>query len=92
MGNDLINQQINRQLPLMQSAQNASTNLAQGGGNLLQAIQNALATGQEGSAQALATGKIGEANARSAGAQNIIRLGTAAATGGASELAAGVTM
>ena len=75
-GNDLINQQINRQLPLFQSAQNASTNLGNQGGSLLQSIQNSLANGIEGSAQARATGKIGAANAYGQGAKNIAGLGT----------------
>lgn len=91
-GNDLINQQINRQLPLLQGAQNAATNLGTSGANLKSQIAavlaqggersaNALANALEGSAQALTTGDIGAANARSQGAQNLIG-GIGAISGG----------
>ena len=78
-GNDLINQQINRQLPLFQAAQNASTNLGTSGANLQTQIANALAQGQgylasglEDSAQALVSGSIGSANAKAGGVSNIL--------------------
>ena len=77
MGNDLINQQINRQLPLLQSSQSAATNVASGGSDLLMAIKEALAKGDEDSAQALVTGQIGAANAKAAGAGNILGIGGA---------------
>lgn len=79
LGNDLIDKQINRQLPLLQSAQGASTNLGTGGADLLNFIgstqaqgQNYLADGVENSAQALVTGEIGKANAYGAGAANLL--------------------
>lgn len=82
-GNELINQQINRQFPLFQSAQNASTNLGTQGSSLLQSIKNALAAGEEGSAQALATGQIGAANARAKGVENILGgIGSVSGAGG----------
>lgn len=82
LGNDLINQQINRQLPLMQGAQSATTNLATGGGNLLASIQDALARGREDEAQALATGAISEQNAIGDGTGNLFGLGGAIFGGG----------
>jgi hypothetical protein len=79
MGNDLINQQINREsavrMPLLQASQSAATNVASGGSDLLMAIKEALAKGDEDSAQALATGRIGAANAKAQGAENIIGIG-----------------
>jgi hypothetical protein len=82
-GNDLINQQINRQMPLLNNAQTASTNLGTSGANLLSQIANARAsglgfqaTGLEDSAQALTTGQIGAQNARDQGAANMINLGS----------------
>jgi hypothetical protein len=71
-GNELINQQINRQMPLFQSAQNASTNLGQYGGNTLIGIKDALARALEDSAQARASGRIGAANANAEGTSNIL--------------------
>lgn len=93
IGNDLINQQINRQLPLLQSAQQAGTAFGTGGANILQNLGQSQLLGQQGigeaqaggleqSAQALATGRIGAANARAGGVQNILGLGSAALSGG----------
>jgi len=61
-GNSLIDQQINRQMPLLAGAQNASNQLGVGGANLLTQIANAQAGGIEGSAGALAQGGINSAN------------------------------
>ncbi len=93
LGNSLIDQQINRQLPIFGAAQNAATTIGTGGANIFQnlgqsqlfgqqAIGEAQAGGVENSAQALATGRIGAANARGRGAGNILGLGSAALSGG----------
>jgi hypothetical protein len=85
-GNDLINQQINRQLPLLQGAQSASTNLGTGGANLLTKIANAKASGVEGSAEALGQGRLNSASALMGGqnalAEAIEAAAQAQATGG----------
>lgn len=77
-GNELINNQINRQLPLYQGAQSATTNLATGGASALSGIKEALAAAIEDSMQAKVTGSIGAANAKSQGIGNILGLGAAA--------------
>ena len=98
IGNDLINQQINRQLPLFNAAQGAASTIGTGGANILQnigstqfgglsGIGSAQGSALEGSAQSLATGEIGAANARAQGAQNILGIGSALASGGAGGLA-----
>lgn len=81
LGNDLITQQIKRQLPLLQGAQQAGTQLGIRGSGLLSGIADVLASGREGSAQALATGKIGEANAKAQGVRNLVNLGSTVAGG-----------
>jgi len=60
-GNALIDQQLNRSLPLIQTAQGSAAQQAGGEIDLLTGIGNALAGGQ-----------IGQANANAAGQQNII--------------------
>lgn len=91
LGNSLIDQQINRQLPIFGAAQNAATTIGTGGANILQnigatqfrgraGIGEAQAGGVEGSAQALVTGDIGAANARAQGTQNLLSAGTTIAS------------
>lgn len=58
-GNDIINQQINRQLPLLSTGQSSAAQSATGSSNLL-----------TGAGNAAAAGRIGAANAESQGAQN----------------------
>jgi len=62
-GNDLINQQINRQLPLLSTGQNSAAQAATGSANLL-----------TGAGNAAAAGTIGAANAQQQGAQNTVGL------------------
>lgn len=62
-GNDLINQQINRQLPLLSTGQSSAAQVGTGSSNLL-----------TGAGNAAAAGTIGAANARAQGAQNTASL------------------
>jgi len=55
-GNDLINQQINRQLPLLSTGQSSAAQAATGSGNLLTGAGNAAAAGTIGAANAQAQG------------------------------------
>jgi len=72
LGNQLIDQQINRQLPLFQNASNISSNLGVNEANLLTDIGGFRAGGVESAAQAGATGRIGAANAQAAGTSNVL--------------------
>jgi len=74
-GSDLINQQINRQLPLLQSAQNAAAQSGTQGAQIIGNVGAAQAGGVTGAANARAAGLIGSANARAQGTQNIISTG-----------------
>jgi len=57
LGNDFINQQINRQLPLLNAAQASAAQAATGSSNLLTGIGNAQAAGGIGAQNALAQGQ-----------------------------------
>ena len=86
IGNDLINQQINRQLPLLNAAQGAAGTIGTGGANILQSLGQSQLLGNqaigdvqgialEDSAQSIVTGEVGAANARSQRAGNILGQG-----------------
>lgn len=62
-GNDLINQQINRQLPMLNTAQNSAAQVATGSTNLL-----------TGAGNSAAAGTIGAANQKAGNTQNLIGL------------------
>ncbi len=66
LGNDFINQQINRQLPLLNAAQASAAQAATGSSNLLTGIGNAQAAGGIGAQNALAQGQQNVATAGSA--------------------------